>query len=82
MLKRKTDDTGLNPFNIPFYKAYQQTMDKQKNLLQNEEEVKKIITMWQCNWSQERKKKEVKIFFKNIFLNPPPYRLEAFNARK
>ncbi len=57
-------------------------MDKQKNLLQNEEEVKKIITMWQCNWSQERKKKEVKIFFKNIFLNPPPYRLEAFNASK
>ncbi len=57
-------------------------MEKQKNLLQNQEEVKKVITMWQCHWAQEKKREEVKNFFKNIFLNPPHYRLEAFNARK
>ncbi len=53
----------------------------QKLQERNFSDIKKIKIFWQCDWQyQKRSNVSVKKFMKNIYTNPPPYRLNPQDA--
>ncbi len=77
LFKRKAQKT-TNYFNVPFAEALEKFETKNKKLLKNHEEVKKIEVQWECLWKLQRKTDPIlQNFIANVFQDPPNYRLNV-----
>ena len=64
-----------------FNKTYQEINDdynqKMASLLQNNEEIRKVTTVWECQYLKMRLTDDFQYFFKNVFKPRPLYRLSV-----
>ncbi len=83
LFKRKSSK-GRNMFGIESQVAYKEYTEKNEKLLRKQPiHVLEIEEMWHCKWQQLKKEdQEVKFFLKNIYRNPPLYRLQPRAAGK
>ena len=69
---------------MPFETALESFNNKKRKLKENHpEEITAIETEWECMWKTKKRLKsdlKLNLFLKNVYNNPPNYRLDASKA--
>ncbi len=75
--QRKSSNT-LNYFNVPLTQACANHENKCKKIVQNNKDVLRTETMWECDWNRKKKRdSKVQYFMQNFYKEPPLCRLDS-----